>query len=91
MLDLRSQTPDPFAMKGLSIKESGVSGYKGAPIPTRTRARVVAAFIHPTELPSRDYFWGGWVSLLVEKDGWVFSRPRAMPRVPFASEVTPDK
>lgn len=85
MLDLRSQTPDPFAMRSLSLKEGGVSGYKGAPMPTRTRARVVPAFLHPTELPTKDYFWGAWVSLLVERDDWVFSRPNQMPKVPFVS------
>ncbi|MBS1983565.1 MAG: hypothetical protein JST16_05275 [Bdellovibrionales bacterium] len=87
MLDLRSQTPDPFAMRSLSIKEGGVSDYKGTPMPTRTRARVVPAFLHPTEFPTKDYFWGGWISLVVEKDGWVFGRPNQMPKVPFSSPM----
>ena len=91
MLDLRSQTPDPFAMRSLSIKEGGISGYRGAPMPTRTRARVVPAFLHPTEFPTKDYFWGGWISLVVEKDGWVFGRPNQMPKVPFSSPMADGK
>ena len=38
----------------------------------RSAPRVTKVYIFPHELPSRDYFWGGYVSLLVTQDRWVF-------------------
>ncbi|MEK7692116.1 MAG: hypothetical protein AAB425_13965, partial [Bdellovibrionota bacterium] len=38
----------------------------------RSAPRVARVWIYPHELPSRDYFWGGYVSLIVTEDSWVF-------------------
>lgn len=37
----------------------------------RSAPRVARVYIFPHELPTRDYFWGGYVSLLVAQDQWV--------------------
>ena len=39
--------------------------------------RIAKVYLYPHELPSRDYFWGGYVSLVVAKDELVFEDPRA--------------
>ena len=38
----------------------------------RSAPRVAKVYIFPHELPTRDYFWGGYVSLLIAQDRWVF-------------------
>lgn len=38
----------------------------------RASPRVAKVYVFPHELPTRDYFWGGYVSLLVAQDQWVF-------------------
>jgi hypothetical protein len=37
----------------------------------RASPRVARVYVFPHELPTRDYFWGGYVSLLVAQE-WVF-------------------
>ena len=37
----------------------------------RAAPRVTKVYIFPHELPTRDYFWGGYVSLLIAQDQWV--------------------
>ncbi|MGK5083495.1 hypothetical protein WDW37_09335 [Bdellovibrionota bacterium FG-1] len=37
----------------------------------RAAPRVAKVYIFPHELPTRDYFWGGYVFLLVAQDQWV--------------------
>lgn len=39
----------------------------------KTKSSVVHAWRHETELPSGDYFWGGWLSLVVTKPQWAKS------------------
>lgn len=40
----------------------------------RASPRVAKVYVFPHELPSRDYFWGGYISLLVAQDQWVFEQ-----------------
>jgi hypothetical protein len=37
----------------------------------RASQRVARVYVFPHELPTRDYFWGGYISLLVAQDQWV--------------------
>lgn len=37
--------------------------------------QVVTAYIYPHELPTRDYFWGGYVSVVVGEEDLVFENP----------------
>lgn len=39
-------------------------------VPTRVPEKVVVAWLHAHELPSQDYFWGSWLSIVVEPEGW---------------------
>jgi hypothetical protein len=37
----------------------------------KSAPRVARAYIYPHELPSKDFFWGGWVSLVISPDEWI--------------------
>lgn len=77
------------AQPSLDLKEGGVEGFRQAPVPVRTRPKVAAIWIHPHETPSHDYFWGGWISIVTETDGWILSQPGLMPKAPgFISAPT---
>jgi hypothetical protein len=76
----------------LALKEAGLDGYRNSPTPIRTRARVAAAYLHPQATANPDfYFWGGWVSIVVERDEWVLKRLARMPKAPGIIDVTPAK
>jgi hypothetical protein len=72
-----------------SLKGEGVDGFRNAPVPVRSRPRVAAIWIHPHETASHDYFWGGWMSVVVEKDQWILNRPGRMPRARAFVDITP--
>lgn len=78
MLDTRAGYGE--LTNSLSFKEGGVEGFRNHPTPTRSRAKVAAIYAHPHEMPSRDYFWGGWISVVVEQDQWVMSKPELIPK-----------
>jgi hypothetical protein len=83
MLDRRAEyeasgVGDP----NLALKEAGIEGFRNSPMPVRTRAKVASVWIHPHETASRDYFWGGWVSLVIEEPQWMLTKPGAAPRAP---------
>ncbi len=37
----------------------------------KSAPRVVRVYVYPHELPSKDYFWGGYMSLVVSPDEWI--------------------
>ena len=39
-------------------------------IPKRVPEKVIVAWLHPHELPSKDYFWGSWISIVVAQESW---------------------
>jgi hypothetical protein len=48
-----------------------MSNQKGARlIPKRVPEKVIVAWLHPHELPSKDYFWGSWISIVVVQESW---------------------
>lgn len=88
MLDRRAEYEDPSGTGTLpppGLKQAGVEGFSTAPVPVRTRPKVASIWIHPHEMASHDYFWGGWMSVVVEADQWVLSRPNQMPDIPGIS------
>lgn len=89
MLDKRAEydTPQTVPMPAAGLKEGGIQGFSSAPIPVRTRPKVASIWIHPHEMASHDYFWGGWMSVVVESDQWVLSKPGEMPSAPGVSEI----
>jgi len=44
-------------------------------VPVRTTPRTAHVWIFPHETPSKEYFWGGWISVVVEGDRWEVERP----------------
>ncbi len=51
-----------------SMSESEHGGVKY--VPTRAPEQVVVAWLHAKELPSKDYFWGSWLSIVVAPEAW---------------------
>jgi len=43
--------------------------------PVRTTPKTAQIWIFPHETPSKEYFWGGWISVVVEGDRWEIERP----------------
>lgn len=39
-------------------------------VPTRVPERVLVAWLHAKELPTKDYFWGSWLSIVVAPESW---------------------
>jgi hypothetical protein len=37
--------------------------------------RIAKVYVYPHELPTQDYFWGGYISLLVAKDDVIYDEP----------------
>ena len=88
MLDSRAEYDDPRMSQELAMKEAGIDGFQNGPVPVRTRPKVASIWIHPHEMANHDYFWGGWMSIVVESDQWVLTRPGSLPNAPAIVEVT---
>ena len=46
--------------------------------PVRTAPKIAHVWIFPHETPTKEYFWGGWVSVVVEGDKWEVERPAGL-------------
>ena len=56
---------------GFTAPPMNVSGQGGVKyVPTRVSEKVVVAWLHAKELPSKDYFWGSWLSIVVAPEAW---------------------
>lgn len=56
---------------GFNPPRMSLSGDGGAKyVPTRVPEKVVVAWLHAKELPSKDYFWGSWLSIVVAPESW---------------------
>jgi hypothetical protein len=55
----------------------------------RSAPRIAKVYLYPHELPSRDYFWGGYVSLVVAADDWTFENPDTESGTPAAVREIP--
>ena len=71
-----------------NLEERGIDGYQNSPIPTRSRPKVAAVWIYPTDTAGGDYFWGGWLSVLLERDEWVPKKRHGLPKAKAIEEVT---
>lgn len=90
MLEQRAEYDQaPGAFPEATLKEAGIAGFKDKPVPVRTRPKVAAIWIHPHETATRDYFWGGWLSIVVEQDQWVLTKPGLTPKAPATIEISP--
>ena len=72
MLDGRSHYVDDAPE--LKLKASGPFAQpEGEPI--RLQPQVHKVWIHPFEMETGDYFWGGYMSLVTKGDQWMFRYP----------------
>lgn len=46
-------------------------------VPNRTRAKVTDIWVHPHEMPTGDYFRGGWIRTLISRSQWEMERIKA--------------
>lgn len=93
MLDARAgyESGPNVVPDNVSLKEGGVDGFRNSPVPVRSRPKVAPIWIHPHETATRDYFWGGWMSVVVESDQWVLSKPQLVPKAPGFQELPFDQ
>ena len=87
---------DTRAGYGLDRDDEEVALYQRArnhpeSLVSRSSPRIAKVYVYPHELPSRDYFWGGYVSLVVKTDEWVFEHPEAELDTPPAIREVPKK
>ena len=59
-------------------------------VPVRTMPKTAHVWIHPHETAAKEYFWGGWITIVVEGDKWELSRPPGAP-LPPTSPASPTK
>lgn len=57
-----------YDVKPPSMKLSGSGSVKY--VPTRVPEQVIVPWLHAKELPSKDYFWGAWISVVVTPETW---------------------
>jgi len=50
----------------------------GGGVPVRTTPKIAHVWIFPHETPAKEYFWGGWISIVVEGDKWEVDRPAGL-------------
>lgn len=71
-----------------AVNLSGSGGVKY--VPTRVPETVIVPWLHAKELPSKDYFWGGWLSVVVAPETWEM-KPVEVPKSSKpGSRRTPD-
>jgi len=87
MLDLRAGYDAEGNPIEPPLQEAGLEGFRNHPVPTRTREKVSPVFIHRQETAGRDYFWGGWMSVVTEDPQWVLTKPKRLPKAPGIQEV----
>jgi len=83
MLDRRAEY-DQAAIQNLppNLREGGLEGFQGSPVPVRTRGQVSAVYAYATEMSPTTYFWGGWFSLVIEEPRWMLAKPGTLPPAP---------
>lgn len=60
-------------------------------VPTRVPEKVVVAWLHAHELPSNDYFWGSWLSIVVAPEGWKMTKVEVPKTENSKVKRTPDR
>lgn len=47
-------------------------------VPVRTTPKTANIWIFPHETPSKEYFWGAWISVVIEGDRWEIEHPGSL-------------
>lgn len=83
MLEDRADYSDEPIEKELKLSGNNSLVAVNDGLPERTKPKVAHIWIHPHETPQKEYFWGGWLTVVVEGDKWEISRPaQAEPQEP---------
>ena len=69
-----------------SLGESGGVKY----VPTRVPEKVVVGWLFPHDMTSKVYFWGSWLSVVVEDESWAMVKVD-VPKADKTSKRTPDR
>lgn len=75
-------TPPPMNMSG-----SGSVKY----VPTRVPEKVIVAWLHAKELPSKDYFWGAWLSIVAAPESWEMKKVEIPKKEPKTNKRTSER
>ena len=77
MLELRAdyEGKDKDEASSLKLGDNQVLQGANLGIPIRTVPKTAHVWIFPHETPNKEYFWGGWISVVVEGDRWEVERP----------------
>lgn len=69
MLDARSGYADGPDDEEVALYQKGRASHRS--LVRKSAPRVARVYLYPHELPSKDYFWGGYISLVVSPDEWL--------------------
>jgi hypothetical protein len=70
MLDTRAGYDSPYDDEEVALYQK--HRHHGDSIGRPMGPRIARVYVFPHELPSQDYFWGGFVSLVIHRDEVVF-------------------
>lgn len=74
MLEVRADYEGKETSEASELKlENSLSDISGG-VPVRTAPKTAHIWIFPHETPGKEYFWGGWISVVVEGDQWEIER-----------------
>ena len=88
MLDKRAEYDRPE--NEVSFQETKPIPATESKIPVRTRPVTAPTWIHGGETPTGDYFWGGWMSVVLENPKWTL-RKREKPKGTALMDLSPPK
>ena len=80
MLDTRAGYNAASEDEEVALYQRGRQGTES--LGRKSAPRIARIYIYPHELPTKDYFWGGFVSLVVSPDEWILENPEAQ-QAPF--------
>ncbi len=73
------QTEEDEVAESLKLSSDGALTTMDGAVPVRTPPKTANIWIYPHETPAKEYFWGGWVTAVVEGDRWDLQRPSDLP------------
>ena len=80
MLEERADYKDMEAEEAGSLQLSAggaISPLDGG-VPVRRPPRTANIWICPHETPAKEFFWGGWITIVIEGDRWELMRPKRL-------------
>ena len=76
MLEVRADYEGRERDEARALSLGGTGAVKdGVKMPVRSAPKTAHVWIFPHETPNREYFWGGWISVVIEGDKWEFDQP----------------